>query len=389
MGIVTDLKDKFNNIFKEHCDGVFFAPSRVNLIGEHTDYNGGNVFPCAINLGTYIIVKKREDKNIRMFSLNFEEVGIIEFSLENLENVKEHHWCNYSKGVIWALKKAGFKIDSGFDALIFGNIPNGAGLSSSASLEVATAVMIKDLFNLDIDMIEIAKLSQQAENDFVGVNCGIMDQFAIAMGKENKAIFLDTNKLKYEYVNFNLEGIKLVIGNTNKRRGLADSKYNERRAECEKALEDLKQVVDIENLGELSEGDFKKYSYAIDSKINRMRAKHAIYENRRTIKAVSILKDKDIDGFGELMNESHQSLKEDYEVTGKELDGLVELGQKQEGVIGSRMTGAGFGGCTISLVRDCDVDKFIENVGRDYEKVIGYSPSFYVVEIGDGAKRLE
>ncbi|MGL5617120.1 MAG: galactokinase [Sarcina sp.] len=389
MGLVMDLKDKFNNIFKEPCDGVFFAPGRVNLIGEHTDYNGGNVFPCAINLGTYIIARKREDKNIRMVSLNFEDIGIREFSLENLENIKEDNWCNYSKGVIWALKNSGFKIDSGFEALVYGNIPNGAGLSSSASLEVATAVMLKDLFNLDVDMIEIAKLSQRAENDFIGVNCGIMDQFAIAMGKENKAIFLDTNKLKYEYVNFNLEGIKLVIGNTNKRRGLADSKYNERRAECEKALEDLKQVVDIENLGELSESDFKKYSYAIDSKINRVRAKHAIYENRRTIKAVSILKDKDIAGFGELMNQSHQSLKEDYEVTGKELDTLVDLAQKQEGVIGSRMTGAGFGGCTISLVKDCDVDKFIENVGRDYEKVIGYSPSFYVVEIGDGAKRLE
>lgn len=389
MELLMDLKNKFSELFGSSEEGIFFAPGRVNLIGEHTDYNGGNVFPCAINFGTYMLSKKRNDKTIRMFSLNFEDLGIIEFSLENLKNEENHNWCNYSKGVIWALKEAGYSIDSGFDVLVFGNIPNGAGLSSSASLEVVTAVMVNDFFNLNIDMIDLVKFSQKAENQFVGVNCGIMDQFAIGMGKKDKAIFLDTNSLKYEYVNFNLEGIKLVIGNTNKRRGLADSKYNERRAECESALEELKKAVYINSLGELNESEFRKYSYAIAEKVNKDRAKHAVYENRRTIKAVELLKDNDIEAFGKLMNASHESLRYDYDVTGIELDTLVELAQNQKGVIGARMTGAGFGGCTIALVREENVKEFIEKVGKGYEEKIGYPATFYVVEVGEGARRLQ
>lgn len=388
MELIVGLKNRFKDVFNSEDEGVFFAPGRVNLIGEHTDYNGGNVFPCAINLGTYMLSRKRADRKIRMFSLNFESLGVIEFSLDDLKNEESHSWCNYSKGVLWVLKEEGFKIHSGFDVLVFGNIPNGAGLSSSASLEIVTAVMLKDLFDLDIDMVNMALLSKKAENEFVGVNCGIMDQFAIAMGKKDKAIFLDTNRLKYEYVDFNLSGIKLIIGNTNKRRGLADSKYNERRAECEGALIDLQKVVDVNSLGELTEAEFKKYSYSIDDEIRKSRAKHAVFENRRTIKAVSILKDNNIEGFGKLMNDSHQSLRYDYDVTGKELDTLVDIAQKQNGVIGARMTGAGFGGCTISLVKGEDVEEFIKNVELEYEKEIGYLPTFYVVEVGEGARKL-
>lgn len=380
--------EKFKEIFNIDGEDLFFSPGRVNLIGEHTDYNGGNVFPCAINFGTYAVAKKRTDKKVRLYSLNFETEGIKEFNIDNLENIVEDNWANYPKGVIWAFKNAGFNIETGFDAVVYGNIPNGAGLSSSASLELLTSIILKDYFNLEVEMIDMVKLSQTAENKFVGVNCGIMDQFAIGMGKKNKAIFLDTNNLKYELVDFNLNGVKIVIANTNKRRGLADSKYNERRSECEEALANLKEHVEINALGELDEKSFEKYKHYIKSDVCRIRAEHAVLENRRTIKAVALLNQGNIIEFGKLMNASHESLKNKYEVTGKELDTLVELSQNQEGVIGARMTGAGFGGCTISLVKEEYVDLFIENVGNGYEKEIGYKADFYVVSVEDGSRKL-
>ena len=385
----NNLLQQFTKIFGEHGDiKTFFAPGRVNLIGEHTDYNGGLVFPCALTIGTYAVVRKREDRKLRFYSMNFEELGIIESDIDSLVNVKDHDWANYPKGVIWAFEQNGYVVDSGFDVLIFGNIPNGSGLSSSASLEVLTGFILKELFSFDIDMIKIALISQQAENKFIGVNCGIMDQFAIAMGKENHAIFLDTATLHYEYAPLKLEGIKIVIANTNKRRGLGESKYNERRSECEHALEELKKVVDIKSLGDLSEEEFEKYSHVIHSDIERKRAKHAVYENQRTIKAVKALQDNDLTEFGRLMIASHNSLRDDYEVTGNELDTLVDAALKQEGVIGSRMTGAGFGGCTVSLVKEESVDSFLIEVGKEYLEKIGYEATFYVVDVGNGPSYL-
>ena len=386
--ILVDINKKFEEVFGYGSSENYFSPGRVNLIGEHTDYNGGNVFPCAINFGTYAVVAKRNDNKVRMYSMNFDELGIIEFNLEALVNVKEHNWVNYPKGVIWAFANKRMTINSGFDVLFFGNIPNGAGLSSSASLEVLTGIILRDLYGFEVSNKEIALLSQEAENKFIGVNCGIMDQYAVAMGAKDKAMFLDTNKIKHEYVNFKLDGMKIVIANTNKRRGLSDSKYNERRSECESAVEDLTDVVDLETLGELNEAEFEKYSKAIKSEVKKKRAKHAIFENRRTIKAVAVLKDNNIEEFGKLMNASHKSLKEDYEVTGIELDTIVEIAQKAEGVIGARMTGAGFGGCAIALVKEEFVEKFISLVGAKYKEAIGYEATFYVVEVGEGARKL-
>ncbi|MBX7280019.1 galactokinase [Clostridium chauvoei] len=389
MKMLQELVNEFIKTFGEEPQGNYFAPGRVNLIGEHTDYNGGNVFPCALTIGTYMIARKREDKLIRLYSKNFSELGVLEFSVDDLKNEKEHDWANYSKGVIWALRENGYTIDSGFEGYVYGNIPNGAGLSSSASLELVTGVTLRDLFKLNVDMIDLVKFSQLAENKFIGVNCGIMDQFAIGMGKENCATLLDTNTLKYSYAPINLVDSSIVISNTNKRRGLADSKYNERRGQCEAALKDLQKEVKINALGELSEEEFEKYKHLIVDEINRKRAKHAVYENVRTLKAVEALKNNEVELFGKLMNASHVSLRDDYEVTGIELDTLVELAWKQEGVIGSRMTGAGFGGCTVSLVKNKDIDNFIKNVGEAYKEKIGYEADFYVVNIGDGARRLD
>lgn len=383
------LFEKFKEIFDIEGTNLFFSPGRVNLIGEHTDYNGGNVFPCAINFGTYAVARKREDNVIRLYSTNFEEEGIKEFTLDQLVNKKEDNWANYPKGVIWAFKEMGFDIDKGFDAVVYGNIPNGAGLSSSASLELLTSIIVKDYCDVKINMLNMVKLSQMAENQFIGVNCGIMDQFAIGMGEEDKAIFLDTNTLNYELVPCKLDGVKLVIANTNKRRGLADSKYNERRAECEEALANIKEHMDINALGELDEKTFEEAKKYIKREVCIDRAEHAVLENRRTIKAVELLNKGDINGFGLLMNASHKSLKEKYEVTGIELDTLVELAQSEEGVIGARMTGAGFGGCTISLVKEENVDSFIKNVGEGYREKIGYNADFYVVTVGSGSRKLK
>mgnify|MGYP000956630567 FL=1 len=386
--MLEKLYDKFKELFGYEAESKFFSPGRVNLIGEHTDYNGGHVFPCAIHKGTYALVKKRDDKKFRMYSENFENLGIIEFLLDNLVNEKKHKWVNYPKGVVKMFIEAGYKIDSGFDVLFYGNIPNGSGLSSSASIEIVTSIILKDLYNLDIDMVEMVKLSQKAENQFIGVNSGIMDQFAVGMGKKDNAILLDCNTLKYSYAPVILKDEVLVIGNTNKKRGLADSKYNERRAECEEALKDLQKELDIQSLGELSVEEFNKSEKLIKNEINRKRAKHAVCENQRTIKAQKELMEGNLEEFGRLMNESHVSLRDDYEVTGIELDTMVEIAWNQEGVIGSRMTGAGFGGCTISIVKKGAVDKFIENVGKEYKEKVGLDADFYVVNISDGAKKL-
>ena len=386
--MLEKLYNKFKNLFGYEAESKFFSPGRVNLIGEHTDYNGGHVFPCAIHRGTYALVKKRDDKKFRMYSENFENLGIIEFLLDNLVNEKKHKWVNYPKGVVKMFIEAGYKIDSGFDVLFYGNIPNGSGLSSSASIEIVTSIILKDLYNLDIDMVEMVKLSQKAENQFIGVNSGIMDQFAVGMGKKDNAILLDCNTLKYSYAPVILKDEVLVIGNTNKKRGLADSKYNERRAECEEALKDLQKELDIQSLGELSIEEFNKNEKLIKNEINRKRAKHTVYENQRTIKAQKELMEGNLKEFGRLMNESHVSLRDDYEVTGIELDTMVEIAWNQEGVIGSRMTGAGFGGCTISIVKKDAVDKFIANVGKEYKERVGLNADFYIVNIIDGAKKL-
>lgn len=380
---------RFQEIFGAEGEiGVYFAPGRVNLIGEHTDYNGGHVFPCALTIGTYGAVRKRNDNKLRFYSMNFEHLNVIESSLDDLIPRKNAGWTNYPKGVMWALREKGYEIPCGIDLMLFGNIPNGSGLSSSASVEVLTGYILNDLFDLGISNQDLALLGQFSENNFNGVNCGIMDQFAIAMGKKDHAIFLDTADLSFEYAPIKLEGAKIVISCSNKKRGLGDSKYNERRAECEEALEEIRQKVKVDSLGDLSEEQFEEVKDAIKDATRQKRAKHAVYENQRTIKAVQALKANDIELFGKLMNASHVSLRDDYEVTGIELDTLVEEAWKVEGVIGSRMTGAGFGGCTVSIVKDDAVDTFIEKVGTAYKAAIGYAADFYVVQIGDGPAKL-
>ena len=383
------MLEKFNEKFGyKQGVRVFFSPGRVNLIGEHTDYNGGHVFPCALSFGTYGAIALRDDKVVRMYSENFDDKGIISFDIENLKNDKEHDWANYPKGVIDVLRKHGYDVNKGFDMVVYGNIPNGAGLSSSASLELLMAVMMNDIYDFNIDRVELVKYCQEAENDFIGVNCGIMDQFAIGMGKDSSAILLDCNTLEYKYSNVNLKDEVIVIANTNKRRGLADSKYNERRGECEEALKELQSELKINALGELTEDEFEQSKHLIKNDVRAKRAKHAVYENQRTLKAVKALENNDIDTFGKLMNESHNSLRDDYEVTGRELDTLVDLASKQEGTIGSRMTGAGFGGCTVSIVKKPMVEKFIENVGKEYKEKIGYDADFYVANIGSGTREI-
>ena len=365
---------------------AYFAPGRVNLIGEHTDYNGGHVFPCALTIGTYGVARKRNDNKLRFYSMNFEHLGVIESSLNDLVPSKEANWTNYPKGVIWAFGEKGMKVTSGMDLLLNGNIPNGSGLSSSASVEVLTGYILRDFFEFDVTNQDLALIGQFSENKYNKVNCGIMDQFAIAMGKKENAIFLDTATLEYEYAPIHLENAKIVIACSNKKRGLGDSKYNERRSECETALAELQQVVKIKTLGDLDEETFEKFKAIIKSDVRRKRAKHAVYENQRTIRAVEALRNNDVKLFGQLMNASHESLRYDYEVSCEEIDILVDLAQAMPGVIGSRITGGGFGGCTVSIVEEGTVDKFIEEIGKTYKEKVGHEAEFYVVDIGDGAK---
>ncbi|MBQ6406840.1 MAG: galactokinase [Butyrivibrio sp.] len=368
-------------------DGVkaYFAPGRVNLIGEHTDYNGGHVFPCALTIGTYAAVAKRDDRKVQFFSVNQDRFGVYEASLDDIETPQaKAGWTNYPIGVIWAFAKRGFKLDKGFDMVINGNIPNGSGLSSSASLEVLTGFILRDLYGFDVTNQDIALIGQYSENNYNGCNCGIMDQFASAMGKENNAIFLDTADLSFEYAPIKLDGAKIVIANTNKKHKLTDSQYNARRSMCEEALAILQKTVDIKGLGDLSIEEFEAHKDVLTDPDMQKKAKHAVYENQRTIEAVKALKAGDIEHFGALMRQSHESLRDDYDVTGVELDTLAEEAWKIPGVIGSRMTGGGFGGCTVSIVKDEAIENFKKTVGENYLKKIGYEATFYTVEIGGG-----
>lgn len=385
------MKEKLIQQFKDLYKGEgeirsYFAPGRVNLIGEHTDYNGGHVFPCALTLGTYGIVRDRDDRKLRFYSANFEKLGVIETSLDELVPDPKANWTNYPKGVMWAFEKRGYKLSHGMDILIYGNIPNGSGLSSSASLEALTGVILKDTFGFDqVSMVDIALIGQDSENNFNGCNCGIMDQFASAMGKKDHAIFLDTNTLQYEYAPVVLEDAKIVITNSKVKHSLVDSAYNDRRSECETALKELKAVTKISSLGELSEEEYEAHKDAIKDAVRQKRAKHAVYENQRTVRAVEALKNQDVELFGKLMNASHESLRYDYEVSCKEIDILVDLAQAMPGVLGSRITGGGFGGCTVSIVKNDAVDAFISEIGKTYQEKVGHEAEFYVVDIGDGA----
>ena len=387
--IQQDVLAKFKELYGDEGDiRVYFAPGRVNLIGEHTDYNGGHVFPCALTIGTYMAVRKRADRKVNFYSMNFEDLGIIECSLDNMTPKEDGEWTNYPMGVMWAFDGRGMKMDCGLDLALFGNIPNGSGLSSSASLEVVTGYMLKDMYGFDVTNVDLAKIGQYSENNFNGCNCGIMDQFASAMGKANNAIFLDCNTLEYEYAPITLDGAKIVVTNSMVKHSLVTSAYNDRRNESSQALKDLQQVCGIESLGELTEEEFDKYASSIKDEINRSRGKHAVYENQRTIKAVEALKNNDIETFGKLMNASHVSLRDDYETSCEEVDVLVEEAWKIDGVIGSRITGGGFGGCSVSIVKDEAIDTFKEKLTAAYQEKVGKTPEFYVVSIGDGPSRL-
>ena len=384
----TVLK-KFEELFGDIKDvNVYFAPGRVNMIGEHTDYNGGHVFPCALTIGTYAAARKREDDKLRFYSMNFDKLGVIESSIQDLKPDKEAYWTNYPKGVMWAFEKRGFKMPCGLDIVLNGNIPNGSGLSSSASLEVLTGYLLRDLFGFEVTNVDLALIGQYSENNFNGMNCGIMDQFASAMGKKDNAIFLDTADLSFEYAPLVLEGAKIIVTNSKVKHSLVDSEYNVRRSECEKALEELQTVIGINGLGDLSEEQFEQYKTAIKDEVRVRRAKHAVYENQRTIRAVEALKKNDLALFGRLMNESHVSLRDDYQVSCDEIDVLGEEAWKVPGVIGSRITGGGFGGCTVSIVKDEAVEEFQEKVGAAYRERVGKEADFYVVEIGDGPVKL-
>ena len=386
-----ELLKKFYEIFGDKGEiRSYFAPGRVNLIGEHTDYNGVHVFPCALTIGTYGLARKREDKKIRFYSANFSRLGVIETSLEDLVPSDKAGWTNYPKGVMWAMEKRGYHFTVGVDFLIWGNIPNGSGLSSSASLEVLTGLMLKDMFGFDdLSMQDLALIGQYSENNFNGMNCGIMDQFASAMGKKDCAIFLDTSNLNYEYAPVKLPDAKIVITNSKVKHSLVGSAYNDRRNECERALTDLQKVVDIKTLGDLTEEEFELHKDAISDDVCRLRAKHAVYENQRTIQAVAALKENNIEEFGKLMNASHVSLRDDYAVSCEEIDILVNLAWQIPGVIGSRITGGGFGGCTVSIVKNDAVDTFIDTIGKEYKKKVGHEAEFYVVDIGNGACKLD
>lgn len=386
METETIKKEFYDIYFRPQEDvRIYFSPGRVNLIGEHTDYNGGFVFPCALSYGTYLICRKIAEPVIKMATTNFDFSA--EITLENLQEKIGDEWVNYPLGVFSEMINRGFN-PGGLEMLYSGDIPNKSGLSSSASIELVTAVALNDLYQLNIDQVDLVKIGRAAENNFVGVNCGIMDQFAVGMGKKDHAIFLNCDTLDYDLVPIKLKGSKLVIANTNKKRGLADSKYNERVSECKQAVKDLSQGTPIEYLAELSSREFNEYQHLINDPVVLRRARHVVFENERVIQAVNALKSGAIEELGELMNASHDSLRDDYEVTGIELDTLVEEGRKIDGVIGTRMTGAGFGGCTVSIVKDESIDIYIEKVGQAYHKKIGLKADFYVAEIGDGAGKV-
>ncbi len=383
---MEQLRQQFEEVFAAPADRSFFAPGRINLIGEHTDYNGGHVFPCAITFGTYGLVKKREDDVIRVYSLNFEEVGIVTFPVTDDAYEASHDWANYVKGVVTLLRKDGHDIN-GFDFLLAGNIPNGAGLSSSASLELVTAYMLNEVYGLGLERLDLVRLGQRVENTFIGVNSGIMDQFAIGMGKAGQAMLLDCETLHHDYAPISLDGYDIVIMNTNKRRELADSKYNERRRECDTALGLIQPKHEVDALGQLSMDAFEQVAIDLPETL-RKRARHAVSENERTKLAYTALQEGRLETFGQLMNASHASLRDDYEVTGLELDTLVAAAQGCDGVIGARMTGAGFGGCAIAIVRQDKTEEMIQETSDRYVATIGYAPTCYIASVGDGVREL-
>lgn len=382
------LKEVFMKHFKYEPSDLFFSPGRINLIGEHTDYNGGHVFPATITLGTYAVVGKNNTQKLRLYSLNFPDVGIITVDLSDLEFRKEDNWANYVKGMAKYLIEAGYKIQSGLDIVLEGNIPNGSGLSSSASLEILAGIIFEKMAGLSLTRLDLVKLGKKVENDYFGLNSGIMDQFAIGLGEKDNALLLDTNTLIYEKIPVKLGDHVIVIMNTKKRRELVDSKYNERLAECQQALKELQVELDIHSLGELNEETFEAHKGLLSTNTLLKRARHAVKENQRTLLAADHLKAGNLEAFGKLMNDSHTSLRDDYEVTGIELDTLVDAAWKQPGVLGARMTGAGFGGCAIAIVAKDQTDAFIRNVGDIYAESIGYPGEFYIAEIGDGARVL-
>lgn len=384
----NEIQEIFARIFGRPAQNIYFAPGRVNLIGEHTDYNGGNVFPVAITLGTYAAVRKRENRHVRLYSENFPEKGIMAFTLDDLTYKKADDWANYPKGMFHFLKEAGFSIDQGLDMALYGNIPNGAGLSSSASIELLTGVMLRDLFDLSIDTLDLVKLGQKTENQFIGVNSGIMDQFAVGMGQADHALLLDTYTLDYEVVPADFGDYVLAIMNTNKQRKLTGSQYNERRHECEQALKNLQEELAIHSLGELDSETFLANAHLLKNEVLVKRARHAVTENERTKKAKIALQKGNLVEFGELLNASHASLQKDYEVTGKELDTLVHTAQQHPGVLGARMTGAGFGGCAIALVKKTAWGDFVQEVTQTYLEKIGYPTEIYQANIDDGARKL-
>ena len=388
------MKDRLYEGFRKYYGDtkgaeLFFSPGRVNLIGEHTDYNGGHVFPCALTMGTYAIVRKRDDNKMNFVSLNFKNAEVTTVELPELSYQKKNGWANYLIGVVWAFLGKGYKIDKGFDLAMLGNIPSGAGLSSSASIEVLMGTALKYMYDIDIDMVEIAKIGQTSENQFNGMNCGIMDQFAVAMGKKDNAIFLDTADLSYEYAPVKLKDAKVLITNSHVKHSLVDSAYNDRRNESTAALKALQTKLNISGLGDLTEEEFEENQYLITDEVQKKRAKHAVYENQRTIKAVNALKNNDIETFGKLMNASHISLRDDYEVSCPEVDKLVEIAWNIPGVIGSRITGGGFGGCTVSIVKNDAIENFRKEVISKYKEATGIDAEIYEAEIGDGAGRIQ
>ena len=383
---VQELKSAFKSTYGKAADAVYFSPGRVNLIGEHTDYNGGSVFPCALSFGTFLLIRKNSDKTVTFISLNQPET--FQLGLDQLTSPLGQNWVNYPLGVFAQFIKRGIEIKEGFDILIWGNVPNGAGLSSSASLEVVTAFALNDQLGTGFNLTELAQIGQKAEHEFALVNCGIMDQFASAHGAKDSAIHLNCDTLDFELVPVKLDGVKILISNTHSPHKLDSGAYNQRVAECKLAVEQLGKVRPLKFLAELTEAEFKTVESAITDDTAHKRARHVVGEVQRTADAVEALKAGDIALFGKLMNASHVSLRDDYEVTGPELDCMTEEAWKIEGVIGSRMTGGGFGGCTVSLVKDEAIDTFIDKVGRAYEATTGIKPEFYIAEIGNGACKL-
>ena len=384
------LVDKFQQIYGDGAvTGIYFAPGRVNLIGEHTDYNGGHVFPCAITMGTYALVRKRTDNRFRFCSLNYPDQGVLELPVWELDWKREHGWANYPKGMICTLMKKGVPVICGMDLLYYGDIPKGLGIGSSAALEVVTGLIIRDLMEIkDLSMIDLALFARLAENEYIGMSSGIMDPFAIAMGKKDHAILLDTSDLSYEYAPLELPHQKIIVTNSQKARLAVDERYQERQAQCQEALHDLQTVIAIQNLSELTADVFEQVQEMIRRPVCLRRARHAVTENQRTIQAVDALNKGDIREFGQLMNASHLSLKEDFEVSCEELDILVEEAWEIEGVLGSRMMGAGFGGCTISIVENDAVNEFVSRVGSHYKERTGRTAEFYIMETGNGASEV-